>query len=412
MDRFSREEFRQLIDFESTPAISIYMPIERTEMTFKALRLQFRAHVDGAAEKLKANDDLDPKSYEPLLARLRDMVEERAFFNQSGDGLAVFVGQGFEAVYFLPLGFENQCVVGSTFHTRPLLEHIAAPTDYWVLAVGEEEVTFWEGTPSGVQVVEIEDLPHSLQEALLIEREPDQDGINYHSGNTRSVGGARANVGRGGAGRLPSPIFHGHGGGREEHDAYLRQYFAQVSQGIKEYLGGAEGPVILAAVDYCHPIFHQVSKLDNLAKEGIEGNVHFWNEKQIYEAAWPIARKRLEERIDEALEHWERAFGRGNAELDPAMVGRRVVEGRVFQLLLDEDAQLWGQFDRETGELKPLGEGASEEEKAMAVDLYDEIAETVVQMGGEVVVVPAEKMPGTTGVGAILRGNGGGLHQG
>ncbi len=405
MDRFGNDEFRQLLDVTDVPAISIYLPIERTELTNKALRLQFRAQVDEAAQRLKTADSIDKKVYEPLVNRLREMVEERGFFDRSGDGAAVFISPGFEAVYFLPVAFERQTVVGTNFHTRPLLEHIAAPTDFWVLAVGEKEVSFWEGSPTGVEAVELEDLPESLLDALMLESEPDQDGLNYQTGDNYTFGGST--TGGGGNLSLPSPIYHGHGGGKEEHQAYLRRYFLEVSRGINEYLAGAEGPVILAAVDYCHPIFKEASKLRNLADEGIEGNVHFWNDKQIYEAAWPIAKRQLRRRVDEALQKWERAYGRGAAEIDPALVGRRTIEGRVHMLLLEDGAEMWGQFDRTTGEITALGDDADEEDKAMAVDVYDEIAETVVQLGGDVVVLPSGEMPSESGIGAILRGNGG-----
>ena len=405
MDRFGRDEFRELLEIDATPAVSIYMPIERQEMTNKALRLQFRAQVDDVVERLEASERVDAETYDPVVARLREMVEERTFWDRSGDGVAVFVAPGFEAVYFLPVGFETKTVVANNFHTRPLLDHIAAPADYWVLAIGEKEVSFWEGSSTGVESVEIDDLPQSLQEALMFEEEPDQDGLNYQTGSNYTSGGSSTDSG--GSRSLPSPMYHGHGGGKEEHKAYLRRYFSEVSKGIRDYLGGAEGPVILAAVDFCHPIFRQASKLRNLADEGIEGNVHFWNDKEIYEAAWPIAKAEMNQRIDDALTKWERAYGRGAAETDPSTVGRRAVEGRIHKLLLDEDAELWGKYDRTTGKLERLPDNPDDEDGAMAVDIYDEIAETVIQLGGEVVVIPSDRMPADSGIGAILRGNGG-----
>ena len=405
MDRFGTEEFRQLLEVDASPAVSIYMPIERTEMTNKALRLQFRAHVDDVVSRLEQATSIGPDRYEPIVHRLREMMEERTFWDRSGDGVAVFIAPGFEGVYFLPEKFDNQTVVGRNFHTRPLLNHIAAPADYWVLAIGEKEVSFWEGSPTGVESVEIDDLPKNLQDALMLESEPGQDGLNYQTGGNYTFGGRSTDVGSGRG--LPSPMYHGHGGGKEEHKAYLRRYFSEVSKGIRDYLGGAEGPVILAAVDFCHPIFKQASKLNNLSEHGIEGNVHFWNDKEIYEAAWPIAKEQMQQRVDEALNKWERAFGRGSAEVDPVAVGRRTIENRVHMLLLDEQAQRWGQFDRNTGQIEWLSDDADDEQKAMALDVYDEIAETVVQRGGKVVVLPTEKMPTDSGIGAILRGNGG-----
>ncbi len=406
MDRFGREEFRELLDVNETPSVSIYMPIERQEMTNKALRLQLRAQVDEVEERLEATESVDDEEAKKVLEPLRAMLDERDLFDHSGDGLAIFVAPGLTARYFLPVRFEATTVVGSNFHTRPLLEHIAMPSDYWVLAIGEKEVSFWEGSPTGVQAKEIEDLPKNLQEALMIEQEKGQDGLNYQTGSNYTSGGSTTDSG-GGSRSLPSPVYHGHGGGKEEHKAYLKRYFSEVSQGIRDYLGNAEGPVILAAVDFCHPIFKDASRLRNLADEGIEGNVHYWNNKDIYEAAWPIAKRQMDQRLEKALEEWERAYGKGNGEQDLATVGRRVIESRVHRLLLDEEAELWGQFDRTTGEIKRLSDDADEEEKAMAVDVYDEIAETVVQLGGDVVVLPSERMPTKTGIGAILRGNSG-----
>ena len=410
MNRFGKDEFRQLLEVKQGPAISLYMPLDgREEMTFKSLKLKLRSLVAEVEQKLKSGEEFSKESYQPLVKRLEALVEDREFFNQSGGGVAVFLAPTVEEIFFLPVKFEEICVVGDTFHTRPLLEHIAAPTDYWVLAIGEKEVTFWEGTPTGVEQVEIEDLPTNMQEALMLEEEPDQAGLNFRTGNNSSVGGASVGkvggVGRRGRAGLPSPIFHGHGGGNEEHEAYLRQYFSKVSEGIRDYLGGAEGPVILAAVDFCHPIFRQVSRLKNLSKEGIEGNVHFWSDHAIYEKAWPIARKEVEKRREQALEEWERAYGRGGAEMDPKMVGRRTIEGRIHRLLLDEDRRIWGHYNRNTGEITVLPEDADEEARATAVDIFDEIAETVIEHGGEVVVLPTEMMPAETGIGAILRGS-------
>lgn len=401
MDRFGREEFRQLLGIEAAPAVSIYMPIERQEMTNKALRLQLRAQVDEAITRLEAAEDVAPSIWKPMANRLQGLVEERNFWNHRGDGVAIFAAPDFGATYFLPVPFEAQTVVGQNFHTRPLLAHVAAPTDYWVLAIGEKEVSFWEGSPTGVEAVEIEALPKNLQDALRLEFGKDQDGLNYQSGGNYSQGGASTS--QGGTRSLPSPIYHGHGGGREEHDAYLARYFMEVSRGIRDYLGGAEGPVILAAVDYCHPIFKQASKLSNLAEQGINGNVHHWNDKQIYEAAWPIARQVMDRRIDETLQMWERAFGQGKTEMDLATVGRRVIEGRVHRLLLDEEAEQWGHYNRTTGEIE-LVEASGKDDAEMVIDIYDEIAEAVIELGGEVVVMPADKIPSDTGIGAILRG--------
>ncbi|RDV37328.1 hypothetical protein DV096_15245 [Bradymonadaceae bacterium TMQ3] len=398
MDRFGTTEFRELVGVNATPAISIYMPVERREMTGKVNRLKLRGHLEEAERRIKAAEVLDAEASEALLKPMYALVEDRDFWNQSGEGVAIFVSPEFQRVYWLPRAFEEEVVVGDNFHTRPLLGMLATPANYWVLAVGEEQVNFWEGSVSGASLVEVENLPSDLHDALQLEEEKDQDGLMPGSAN-----GPR----NGRPGGFMSPMVRGHGGGRDQHKAYLKQYFTRVSEAIADYLGEAQGPLILAAVDFCHPIFHDAARsagLSQLVESGIEGNVHFWSDAEIHQRAWPIVEAQALARVERALELWERSYGKGSAEIDLSQVARRVAEGRVHMLLLDESAQLRGDFDREMGQIHELEDGAEESEQALAKDVYDELAEVVIEMGGEVVVLPHEKMPSQTGLGAILRG--------
>ncbi|RAL20235.1 hypothetical protein DL240_17800 [Lujinxingia litoralis] len=397
MDRFGTTEFRELVGVHEAPAISIYMPVERREMTGKVNRLKLRGHIDEVEGRLRAADLLNEEERRRLLESLYAMAEERDFWNHSGEGVAIFASPSFQKVYRLPRSFEDEVVVGDNFHTRPLLGMLAMPESYWVLAVGEEEVNLWEGSASGARPVEVENLPHSLRDALMLEEEKGQDGMKL-----RSAQGPR---GRGGG--FMSPMVHGHGGGREQHKAYLKQYFSQVAEAIAEYLGDARGPLILAAVDYCHPLFHEAARhsgLTQLVNEGIEGNVHYWSDAEIHQRAWPMVEAQASERVDRALALWERNFGKGAVEIDLAQIARMVVEGRVHMLLLDEEAHLLGDFDRELGQVHEVNGDSDEVDQAMAKDVYDELAEAVIEMGGEVVVLPRERMPSQTGLGAILRG--------
>jgi hypothetical protein len=42
-------------------------------------------------------------------------------------------------------------------------------------------------------------------------------------------------------------------------------------------------------------------------------------------------------------------------------------------------------------------------EAVAAGDIYDDLAEAVLRNGGEVIIVPVERMPTTTGIAAIYR---------
>ncbi|MBA2664873.1 MAG: hypothetical protein H0U74_21470 [Bradymonadaceae bacterium] len=399
MDSFGQEELRELIEQESQPAVSIFMPIERQELTKKATRLQFRALVDEAAALLKDGERYEPASYAPMLERLRDLVEDAAFWTSMSQGLAVFAAPGFERIYRLPAAHEARVVVGENFHTREMLRQLATAQQYWVLAIGQNEVNFWEGTAAGLKAVDLDNVPKDLQDALKF----DLEGTGHSDVNFRSKDRMGRPDARGQAHNNPaSPVYHG--GGKESQKVWIREYFSLVDAGIYDYLKGKQGVLVLAAVDYLHPIYRAVTRVAHLAERGIEGSVQYLNEATIHEAAWPIVERESRKKIERALALWERSYGNGSAEMDLANIARLVLEGRVHLLMIDEGRSIWGRVDWESARIEIHSESAHDPSLEV-IELLDELAEQVFLRGGQVVLVPAEQMPSSTGAAAILRGN-------
>lgn len=80
------------------------------------------------------------------------------------------------------------------------------------------------------------------------------------------------------------------------------------------------------------------------------------------------------------------------------LVAEAATAGRVGTLLVVDDRQIPGKIDRATGQIK-TGDLSDPE----VDDVLDDLAETVLRMKGEVVVVPVERMPSTTGAAATYR---------
>jgi hypothetical protein len=175
-----------------------------------------------------------------------------------------------------------------------------------------------------------------------------------------------------------------------------------VDAGVRDLLADEIGPIVLAAVDYYHPIYRSVSKLENLADEGIVGNISGWDGGRIHAAAWPIARTSVERKLDVALDLWENSYGRGKTESDLAVIARLAVAGRIRLLLAERGRTVWGRIDRNTGDIEVIREGGADPHGA-AVDLLDELAEVTMQYGGRALVLAGERMPTDTGLAAVLR---------
>lgn len=381
MDYFGRDQLKELFQVDTPPAISIYMETHRKGAEVAAQPLRLRAAIDEAKRILTAEGSPGAgKALEPL----ESLIGDQEFWRHQADGLALFASRDFGRLYRLPVRLPDLVVVGPTFHTKPLIEFLQAPERFWVLSVAQKEVRLWEGTVSDLAPVDLTTVPTSLQEALGTEVVTDR--LNLRS--PRGSGSA--------------PVFHGHGAGKDDTKQELEKFFRAVDAGVRDLLADEIGPIILAAVDYYHPIYHGISKLENLAEQGIVGSVAGWDEARIHAAAWPVAQASVRRKVDAALELWESSYGRGKIESDVAATARLAVAGRIRLLLTEQRRTVWGTIDRRSGDVEVIRDGGDDPHGG-AVDLLDELAELTIQHGGRALVLAPERMPTNTGVAAVLR---------
>lgn len=391
MEYFGREKLKELLEEPDGTAVSIYLPTARAGSEAEGDRLRFRAALERAVELAAAEEDGSGPSAE--LDELAELIDDREFWRYQSDGLAVFAARGFIRIYRMPTSLPELVVAAPTFHTRPLIDLLQAPDRYWVLGLSREKVRLWEGTAGGASPLDLRTLPEDMIDALGFEFERDPEFVHR-----RKAGPSRGERGRGGH----QPTFHGHGAEHEETEAELRRFFRKVDDGLRAFLADEIGPVVLAAVQEYHPVYRSLSRLDNLAEEGIQASVTEWSANRIHEAAWPIAKEAALDKVDEALELWERAYGQGKGEMDVANVARLAIAGRIRLLLTERDRRIWGTLDRGTGAVEVLREGGDDPGNH-AVELLDELAELVLRRGGRALVLSPERMPTDTGVAAVLR---------
>ncbi len=381
VDDFGSKNLRELLEGARAPCVSIYLPTRRGAGAADAHALRFRAAVARSRELLEARDGAGA---EGVLTGLEELLADREFWRRQDDGLAVFAAPGFRRQFRLRASLPELVSVGPTFHARPLFEYLQAPRRYWVLSLSQKQVRLWEGTADRLTPVQADRLPSDLASALG--RQVERDEISFHS--PRGPGNA--------------PIYHGHGVGKDDAKPELERFFRLVDDAVAEILPGQSGPIVLAAVDYYHPMYRSLTRLTALAPEGIPGNVSEWESERLHEASWPIARQTVEREVDDALARWEQGFGRGKTEADLATAFRLAVAGRLHLLLTERGRFVWGFADPISGDISVLSENGADPDPE-AVDLLNELMCTVVRHGGQALVLPAERMPTTTGVAAILR---------
>lgn len=382
MDYFGRENLKELLEERTPPAISIYLPTHRTSSDWEGDRLRYRAALDRARELLET--EYEPDTYKPLLQSLEPLLNDKEFWLYQSDGLAMFRAPEFTRVYRLPTGLPELVVVGPSFHTRPLIQFLQAPDRFWILGLSQNDVRLWEGTTGGIRPVDLGRVPKSLRDAVT--KYVNYERESFHS----SLGAGR------------SPAFHGHGPGMDAKDWELEAFCRQVDKGMRELLDPGAGPVILAGVEKDLSIYRSVSQLKNLADEAIKGNVSHWSHDMLHQAGWPIVERIVDRKVDDALRLWESAYALDKTEADIATSGRLAVAGRVRLLMTDRERRIWGHMDRKTGAVTVVQENGDDPGNN-AVDLLDELAETVILRGGEALTIPGTRMPTRTGVASVLR---------
>src|SRR5262249_7178271 len=119
---------------------------------------------------------------------------------------------------------------------------------------------------------------------------------------------------------------------------------------------------------------------------------------RLREEAWKVVQPHYLRRLSKLTADFEEARSKRLATGDLSDAAREAVAGRVRALLVDADRHVPGRLDPATGRVE------SDDLAHPGVDdLLDALAELVLNKGGEVVVVPSDRMPTDSGLAAVYR---------
>lgn len=371
----TREELLRLLAPLGRPCVSLLLPTHRYAPDSAQDPIRFRNLLKTARKLL--TDGMPKAAAEEILAPL-EALSEPAFWRDQLDGLAVFACPGFQAVYRLPMPLPERSIVADSFHIRPILGALRANRRFYVLAVSQKSVTFYEGSPTGLGPVDLRDLPTSMRDVLgVAEQRP---GLQLHAAGE-------------------SPIFHGRGAPDENRREDLARFFRVIDKALWERLRDERVPLILAGPAAYFPIYRDISRYSYLAPESVEGNVDSATPEELHGRAWPVARAVFQAEEDAARNEYEQLSASHLATSILTEVATAAICGRVRRLFVQEGKVLFGSLNTATGEVLLHGrqEGITDD------DVLDDLSEAVLARGGDVLELPAGKMPEGAAAAAILR---------
>ena len=384
MDILNPAALKSLIAQGGKWCVSLYMPTHRVGRDQQQNPIRLKNLLAEAETKLLAHGLRRPE-VQKMMRPAEELLWNKQFWQHQGDGLAIFLADGFYKIYRLPAEFEEFIVITNSFHIKPLLPLLSRGEKFYVLAVSLKSVRLFEGNADMLTEIEL-NFPTSMEEVLWMD-DPERF-LNLHSGSI-STGHAR---GEGG-------IFHGHNVGDDEKKNILR-FFQSITQGLNDLLQERTIPMVLAGVDYLLPIYREASSYNNLLEDEILGNAERENVKDLHAEAWKIVKPIFEESQKKAYEKFEQLKGQGSdlATSDLKTTVKAAKYGQVETLFVPLGLQKWGRYDADNNKVILEHEPGPGKE-----DLFDLAATETILNSGQVFAVPLEQLPGGGEIATILR---------
>ncbi|MCI2394823.1 hypothetical protein [Aliiroseovarius sediminis] len=363
------------------PCISLYQPTHRTFPDRKQDPIRFGnllKEVKTSLERQYGDRDIDA-----LLRPFHALEDDAQFWNHTLDGIAVFATPAMFKVYNLRRTVKEKTIVASSFHTKPLVRILQSADRFNVLGISRHSATLFEGNRYALDEVTLNaDFPAELEDVILADQDDPERTKRAH--------------GRDGSGHTTR---HGMNVRRELTENETRQFFRAVDEAVaKTYSKPSSMPLVLAALSEHHHMFRDVSDNPALLEQAVDVDPASVTAEDLRARAWDIVLPRYLERLDGLVEQFGTAQANDRGSADLTEIGKAVSAGRIATLLIDADRVVPGRFDPETGHIT-----FARLEDPDVDDLLDDLGEHTLRSGGEVVIVPPERMPSETGIAAIFR---------
>jgi len=380
------------------PCVSLYMPTHRQHPDNQQDPIRFRNLVKRATDSLFQDGDSTAAQTESLLAKFHDLAADGTFWNHTADGMAVFGSPEFFRIVRLQRPVPEIAIVASSFHVKPLLRIAQSADRFQLLCVNRRDVRLFEGNRDALDEVDLAaDVPRTATD-VLGEDLPEPEGQAHSYGTGPSASGAGAARGAGGA--KTGGARHGHGSKGDVIDQQTERFFREVDRAVIEHHSKPSGlPLVLAALPEYHAPFRALSHNAQLIDSGIAINPEALTTDELRLRVWQeVMEPAYVARLASLVERFSAARATKLSDDRLPQVAEAAAAGRVGTLLLEAQRLAPGRLDATTGALQPAAIVDPDVD-----DMLDDLAELVMGKGGEVVIVPLERMPTTSGLAAIYR---------
>lgn len=384
MNLVRMDDIKNLISPHEAPCVSIYMPTHRSGKDTEQDPIRFKNLLRRAEDELVSTGLRQPDAA-AFLDRVRPLLEDSSFWRHQSDGLAVFICRDDHRHYRVPFEFPEMAVVNERFYIKPLVPLITNDGRFYVLAFSKGQVRVLQGTRDSIAELDLEGLPEGIADALRFDLPQKQ--LQFHT-EAPSRGGRR------------DVMYFGSGDADPDMKNAIKQYFQQVDKGLQPLLREERAPLVLAGVDYLHPIYKEANSYKHLVEEGISGNPDHLSAQELHDKAWRIVQPQFQAEQDRVAARFEELMGQESKHASDSFldVVPAAYHGRVEALFVPLRVQQWGTFNPDTSEVV-----LHDEQQPGDQDLLDYAAMQTLATGGIVYGTAPENVPGESGLAAVFR---------
>lgn len=367
----TKETLNPLVEYNAPLCISIYIPMARSGKETQKNPIRFK-NACKEVEELLNNAGYEDTDTNIILEKLSAFKMDNEFFQNQLDGLAVFLSDNFERIYKLPVRFEHKVEIGNTFNLRPLLQTLQNDQSFYILTISKElSRLFKAGKFHLSEVILSADTPTSFKEAMKYDEPENQ--LQYQT--VSSADGGR------------TAIYHGHSES-DKMNKDLRRYFRMLDLGVGKAIADHNLPVVLAGLEYLHPIYKDASNLPHIIPTGIYHNPLQISEDELHAKAWEIIERETTSPVDEAITQYQDLLGTQKTNTDVSTLPLAASSGRVDTLLVDKNSTILGQVDTNQQEVV-LGNG---QDQSQDIDLINFSIQQTILNGGDVYIIDEEQL--------------------
>ena len=380
----SKEQFAQLANFQRDCCISVYLCTTASTSVESNRQKDFIAYKN-KLQQLTASlkeRNMDQTQIETILKPGYDLLRNEEFWSNLSHGLAVYMAEGFFKFIRLPLLSRDEVLINSSFYLTPLIPVMTVRDYFYVLVLSKKQAKLYRADAFAMHHVPVQGMPRGVDDVVHSEEKGDQDLFRTESAGA----GSGAN-------------YHGIGTGRPDHKADLAMYFDEVDETLwKEVLNKENVPLLLVGVEYLIPIYKQVAKYKPIWDDAITGSHEHEDITVLYQQVRGKMQPYFEERVARALN----VYGNQSATELTSSIPDDIIPaahyGRVSQLFVVKGEHIWGKFDEMNNVLTVHSTQQGDDEC-----LVDKTVIKTLLTGGEVFILPEEKMPAPGKIAALMR---------